>query len=56
MKAQIVGLDKVMEADNNDGSLWYVKETGRVVTRFAIRCYRSAESIKDDFHFVKVAD
>ena len=56
MKAQIVRLDKVLEADNNDDSLWYVKETGRVVTRFVIRCYRSAESIKNDFHFVKVAD
>ena len=56
MKAQIVKLDKVLEADNADGSLWYVKETGRVVTKFAIRCYRNAESIEDDFHFVKVAD
>lgn len=56
MKAQIVKLDKVLEADNADGSLWYVKETGRVVTRFTIRCYRKAEAIEDDFHFVKVAD
>ena len=56
MKAQIVKLNKVMEAGNAEGSLWYVKETGRVVTKLTIRCYRDAEGIKDDFHFVKVAD
>lgn len=56
MKAQIVRLNEVLETDNADGSLWYVKETGRVVTKFTLRCYRKAEAIEDDFHFVKVAD
>ena len=56
MKAQIVNLNEVLEDDNADGSLWYVKETGRVVTKLTIRRYRNAESIEDDFHFVKVAD
>lgn len=56
MKAQIVTLNEVLEAGNADVSLWYVKETGRVVTKFTIRCYRKAEAIEDNFHFVKVAD
>lgn len=56
MKAQIVNLNEVLDASNADSSLWYVKETGRVVTKFTIRCYRKAEAIEDDFHFVKIAD
>lgn len=56
MKAQISRFDEVLEADNADGSLWYVKETGRVVTRLTIRAYRKAEGIEKDFHFVKIAD
>lgn len=56
MKAHIVNLNEAIAPDNADGSLWYVKETERVVTKFTLRCYRKAEGIEDDFHFVKVAD
>ena len=56
MKAHIVNLNEAIAPENADGSLWYARETSRVVTKFCLRCYRKAEGIEDDFHFVKVAD